>query len=249
MKPVFARRIAAFVAPAVLVAALAVPALPARAHGSESWNETWTSSDAGRAFAYILVDPVKHNIIATGTERDLKQARNYDPSRAKSYLWLRDGDKRYVIADAALVQRARTILEPQLELGELQSRLGDMQSRLGDEQSELGDEQARLGDWQASLGDKQAALADRAQDASSADGDRQREWQKKQAELSDEQNELGRRQELLGRKQAQLGRDQAKLGAEQARYGAREAEYSATARKQMKALLEDSLRAGNARKV
>jgi beta-lactamase regulating signal transducer with metallopeptidase domain len=102
----------------------------------------------------------------------------------------RDG-VRYLIQDAATLDRVRQAFAPQRELGDRQSEIGDRQSDLGDQQSELGDRMSALGD--------RMATADR----------------EKREELSDQMRELGDRMRELGERQRELGNQQWELGERQ----------------------------------
>src|SRR5215210_5985163 len=95
-------------------------------------------------------------------------------------LFTRDG-VRYVIHDAATLERVRKIIGPQIELGK--------------QQAKLGGEQAALGAKQAALGAKQAALG--AQQAATRSTERARELAAGQRELAGQQQELAEQQRPL----------------------------------------------------
>ena len=103
---------------------------------------------------------------------------------------------RYVITDAATLNRIEKVMEPQMELGKRQAALGQRQAALGAEQAKIGAEQARLG----------------AKQAMARSDERQRELADQQRELAEEQRKLGDRQRELGDRQRELGDKQREAG-------------------------------------
>lgn len=148
-----------------------------------------------------------------------------DVRRAKA---LRTGDDGllYVRQDgAAYVIRDAATLAKAKALFEPQEALGRQQAELGSRQAALGRDQAQLGAQQAALGRRQVSL--------SPDAD---------AELSRQQAELGRQQAALGKRQGDLGRQQAELGRQQAEAGR-------IAEQQIRALLDEAVRSGLAKRI
>jgi chromosome segregation ATPase len=228
-------------------AALALGLL-ARPAGAGSWTTSWTSDSEYRQFAYALVEPTEDDggySILAGLESDRDELKRQSGRIEGSFVWMRQGNKRYVIQDPALVKRAKDILEPEAEMNQNQGKIGELQGQLGETQGQLGEEQGRLGERQARLAERQAKLAElqarRNIDAATRDQiDRLKE------EIDAEQESIGRAQSRLGTQQEKMGRDQSKLGVEQQRAGQHRSEVVARVRVQMRSLLADAIKRGAA---
>lgn len=157
-----------------------------------------SAADSSQRTSYVLFDQGSSSISMSGSSEDLERARALRRGE-EALLYVREGGAVYVIRDAATLDRAEALFEPQRALGARQGELGRRQGELGRRQGALGAEQARLGRRQANARASQAG------------------------ELGRQQGELGRRQAALGSEQAELGRQQGELGREQARL-ARQAE-------------------------
>jgi hypothetical protein len=215
-----------------------------------SWNQTWTSDSEHTDFAYALVQKTESggSLNLSGTESDKEDLMRQRDRTDGSFMWLRQGSKRYLVTDAATLARAKTIMAPELEISRNQSQLGEIQSHLGRTQSQVGVEQGNLGVRQAQLGQELARIAlERARPGTS--DARQQELEREGAALAAELEELGRAQENLGSKQSRMGGDQSKLGDAQALEAERRKEVYATVRSQMKGLLEQAIASGAARRI
>ena len=166
-------------------------------------------------FAYVLVQGQSQTM--AGSSSDLREAIKVKPDAAEPYLWLRRGSKRYLITDAALVEQADALAEPQRKLGRKQAELGTRQAELGRRQGRLGREQGQLGRAEA-----RAALR-----RTDGDGETAREVSQRQHDLADEQRELGEAQAVMGREQTKMGREQVRLARE--------------VQEKMQALLDDAI--------
>lgn len=230
------------------LAALALGLL-AGTSAAGSWTTSWTSDSEYRQFAYALVEPTEDDggsSILAGLESDRDELKRQSSRIEGAFVWMRQGNKRYVIQDPALIKRAKDILEPESEIDLNQGKLGEMQGSLGEAQGQLGEEQGRLGERQARLAERQSKLAElqarRNIDAATRDQiDRLKE------EIDAEQESIGRAQSRLGTQQEKMGRDQSKLGAEQQRAGQHRSQVVARIRVQMRSLLADAIASGAAR--
>jgi hypothetical protein len=126
---------------------------------------------------------------------------------------------RYLITDAAVLDRIDKELRPQVELGNEQARLGSEQARLGGLQAELGAQQAVIGAKQA---------------AAWNDSDRQRE-------LQAQQHKLQQRQEALAEQQRPLADKQRVLADKQREAGDR-------AKKRLDTIFDEAIRNGTAKR-
>ena len=106
-----------------------------------------------------------------------------------------------------------------------QRELGRRQGELGKQQGELGRRQGELGAEQGRLG---AMMAN--------------------ARVS-ELGELGRKQDELGGRQGELGKQQGELGKRQGDLGREQARLAELAKPQFRALLDEAIRRGLARRV
>jgi bla regulator protein blaR1 len=225
--------------------------------------------------AWVLIDPrAGDSVFMSGSPRDLEAARRAGGSKNAPQLYVRRGDKAYVIADPATVAAARKLFEPQLELAHQQVELGKKQGKLGGEQGALGARQGELGARQAMLGSKLAARemtraaeemsrrgwrdgaredaagrARRAGDDARAEREgreRAEREGRERAEIERQIHELARQQRELGREQASFGEKQAALGREQARLGERQREAGERAERELRALVDKAIAAGAA---
>ena len=126
---------------------------------------------------------------------------------------------------AAYVIRDAALLRRAEAIMAPQHELGRRQGELGRQQGELGRRQGQLGAEQGRLGAQMANSTPR-----------------QMAALGRQQGELGRRQGELGRQQGELGRRQGELGKEQGR-------LAELAKPQFRALVEEAIKRGVAKRV
>ena len=112
----------------------------------------------------------------------------------KRFAYFSRSGRRYVIRDAATLNRIEAIYAPQARLGERQGVLGRKQGALGAKQAAMGMEQARIG------------MAQARGSSPELEG-KQRELSQQQKDLGEEQRKLGQIQKDLGEQQNELGRD------------------------------------------
>ncbi len=171
-----------------VVAALAGLTMPIHAPAAAA-----AAAETADRISYVLLAPGSRSVAMSGSTKDLNRARALRTG-SEGLLYARQDGMAYVIRDPATIRRARSLFEPQEELGARQAQLGARQATLGARQGRLGAEQARLGVQQAGAAPRRAVELGRQQNA-----------------IGRQQNELGRQQNLLGKKQNALGREQSRL--------------------------------------
>jgi len=199
----------------------------------KSYGYSYTTDDAdhdgpNEVDAYVYTRDDGHSRSGSGDTRDWKEAEALrEEMDARSMLWFRRGDDRYIITDARLLDQVEEIMQPQLELGKQQGELGRRQGELGRLQGELGRKQGQLGRMQSEIARRHASLVARlaAANVDGRDSDlldqeqeaiarQQQEISELQSELGEKQSKLGERQSVLGERQSELGRQQAKVSKE-----------------------------------
>lgn len=191
-----------------------------------------TDSNAANGFALFDGD----SVTMSGTDGDIAMARRLRKG-SEPLLWVRRGDKSYVIRDAATLARAKTIYAPVTAIAQEQGKLGGKQGELGGRQGGLGAQQGALGQQQAELAMERAALIGQrdAKQRQAALDARERELEQRQAALGDQQEALGKQQEILGKQQEVLGRKQQQA--------------SEKASREMSRLIDEALAKGSAQAV
>ncbi|MBE4750926.1 biotin transporter BioY [Corallococcus sp. ZKHCc1 1396] len=191
----------------------------------------------GDTFAYLS----DGRTMISGSSEDVHLARTFKV-KGKDIIFVRRGDKPFLIRDAQTLEQVRKLMEEAGKQGDAQSALGQQQAALGQKQAALGQKQAELAHPQSQLASKHAAIAlkhaeislertrlanvrdeaerdrlEAALDKREGDLDPEREaLDKQQEELSQKMEALGEQQAKLGEQQAKLGEQQAKLGEQQA---------------------------------
>lgn len=198
---------------------------------------THDSSDYG----YALLD--RDSVFVNGTDGDLSTVKHLQQG-TQPLLWVRQGDKAYVVRDAAYIQRAKDAFAPLNALSREQGLLGGQQGRLGGLQGALGARQGALGARQGRLASQKARLA-----ALTSLDSKQDALKSNEQALDASESELSKQQDELGKQQEELGRQQEALGAKQEALGKRQEEASEQAQKQLKALLDEAIAKGAAQSV
>jgi hypothetical protein len=191
-----------------------------------------------------------------GSQEDARRAESLRDTIHGDYIWFKHDSKFYVITDPQTVQRAKGILMPseieQKELSARQAELSAEQAKLSAQQAQLGEQQSRVTvnppDLTKALDELRARL-----NVSAARGLRQEDLAALQAGIAGLQARLGESQAQAGAReaelvwqQARLGEEQARLGRQQAAFGEQQAKKAEEAWQNMRTLLEESLRNGQA---
>ena len=194
-----------------------------------------------------------------GSQEDARRAESLRDTIHGDYIWFKHDSKFYVITDPETVQRAKAILMPseieQKELSARQAELSAEQAKLGAQQAQLGEQQSRITVNPPDLRNALAELRARL-DTSAARGLRQEDLAAiqagiagLQARLGESQAQAGRLQAEFGAQQARLGEQQAQLGRQQAAFGEQQANKAEEVWQNMRTLLEETLRNGQAHPV
>jgi beta-lactamase regulating signal transducer with metallopeptidase domain len=188
-------------------------------------------------------------IVMSGTPGDVHLARTFK-QKGKDLLYVRRGDKAFLIRDAKTLSQIRELMQEPGALGSAQGELGAKQGELGAKQGELGAKQGELGVKQAQLGLRHAELAQKhsalarehSRIASLTDEVEQnrleKELEKKEAQLEKEQEALEKEQEALEKEQEALGEQQEALGEQQEALGEQQEKLSHQQEKQMRQVNE-----------
>lgn len=194
-------------APSAATAAVpaAPPAPPLVSRGA------WTHTNGD--YAHVLI--AGNTTSAVGNTEDLRAAKSQQRN-GESLLWVRKGDSKYVVRDAATVRKLQAAYAPVAKLGEEQGQLGAKQGELGAQQGGLGARQGQIGAQQGELAAQLAAAVMRDVDAgSSASKAEVIAIEQRLAALGQQQDQLGREQQAIGNRQQALGRQQQALGERQ----------------------------------
>ena len=174
------------------------------------------------------------------------------------FLWFRREGKDYFVDDAGTVAHIEAMYKPMEDLGKQQEALGHQQEELGKQQEALGrlQEQASvpapdLRKEMADITDAMAKLQAKMGKNITQDelGDLQDKLGELQGRLGDLQGIVGAKQGELGAQQGRLGAQQGKLGAEQGRLGAEQGRIAEEADRQVRIIIDESLKNGKAHPV
>ena len=157
--------------------------------------------------------------------------------------WFRDGDRRYVVRDAATLARLGDAYAPLQALSEQQGELGEQQGELGRQQGELGARQGEMGGRMGAMAARVAQLA-LEQSAAAMAGKPVSQVAQQQAER--EQQALSRQMDALANEQAALGLKQGELGKRQGELGKRQEAALEQLRVQGEKLAREAVASGRA---
>lgn len=242
-----------------------VPPVPPVLAMADQDDDDDDDDDDNDVEGFVLVSG--DNVMMAGSTADLRRARGLSTG-GKDLLFVRRGDKNYVIRDAKTLQQMHATFEPQTKLGAQQSDLGKKQADLGVKQAEFGQKQAEIGQKQAALGLKQAQLGLKQAElslqvarASAQSDEAERERQEKELEKSEKELEksqealekemevLEHQQETLSKEQEALGRQQESLGKAQEKLGEQQEALAREGMKKLKALIDEAVSKGLAEPV
>lgn len=174
------------------------------------------------------------------------------------FLWFTHEGKSYVVDDPAIVARIEAMYKPMEELGRQQEALGKQQEELGRKQEELGKQQeqagARIPDLSKELASLEATLARlKAEQGQELSQDKLAEMQEKfaemQSQLGELQGEAGAKQGDFGARMGELGEQQGKLGEQQGRLGEEQGRLGREADRQVRGIIDESIRNRTAKPV
>lgn len=264
--PALAAQIAA---PASPSAAPARPETPPPPPENHSFSVTQSHDDNSYSFStsdngdsYALVNGTNNNITFSGsgsmdhTHAELDKARQ--AAKDGKFFWFRHDGKSYVVTDPTILAELKALYAPMEDLGRQQEELGKQQEALGRQQEELGhrQEQASVStpDLTREVNELQEAMKKlQAMQGKDTTQEQLSEIQEKlgdlQGRLGELQGKIGEKQGSFGEAQGRLGEAQGKLGEQQGRLGEQQAELAKKADKQVKSVIEETLRNGKAQPV
>ncbi|HKV78284.1 MAG TPA: M56 family metallopeptidase [Candidatus Sulfotelmatobacter sp.] len=223
-------------------------------------HSSGTGSGKGFSYAYgfddeerfVIVSGKSDSFTMSGSTQDARHVENLKKQIPGDFIWFQRDEKSYIIRDQATIDRARGFWAGQEELGKKQEELGKQQEALGKQQEELGSkmEQVRVNvpDLTAALDKLKAKLQKLGSSATMEQiGDLQSEIGELQSKIGDIQSHAGEEQSKLGELQGELGEKQGKLGEQQGKLGEQQAEIAEKATRQMKELLDESIKNGTAK--
>ncbi len=241
-------------------AAPAFPAVPAIASSGQSQSY---GDGHGRGYSYtygfddeqrfVIVSGKSDSFTMSGTSGDARHVQRLKKQIPGDFIWFQRDEKSYIIRDQATIDRARKLWSPQEELGKKQEELGKQQEALGTQQEELGAkmEQVRVNipDMTAQMDALKAKLQKLGPTATIEQlGDLQSEIGELQGKIGEIQSHAGEAQGKFGAEQGALGEKQGELGELQGELGRQQAELAERATKQMKALLDEAIKNGTAKR-
>jgi hypothetical protein len=187
-------------------------------------------TDGDFQYAYVDPGPDGNDVLSgnySGQVDDLARDAH------QPVLWFERDGQEYVVKGPTYTSRARTALQPVMDLGREQGKLGAKQGELGEQQGKIGERMGELGER---LGALSARQAEARMDGRSLDLSREiQSIRHDMLDLKDEQEPLARQQRELGAQQRELGRQQ------------REASHKADA--EMRRILDDAIHAGAANRL
>ena len=212
-----------------------------------SYRYSYSDGDTPSSyFAYVLVHGDQESMTGSGNTLDWREAHRLKAQTHGDFLWVRVGDRKYLIEDSDLLRQIEVAYAPQTELGERQSRLGEAQSQIGEQQSKLGEAQSRVGEAQSEVGQRQREMAQRMA-RRQARGEDASDLARMASELSDQMETLSRQQERLSARMEPLSRQQEQLGSQMEELGRQMERISRTADHQVRGLIDRAIHDGDAR--
>jgi beta-lactamase regulating signal transducer with metallopeptidase domain len=220
-------------------------------------NFSHAYSHNGDVFAYSSGG--KDPMIFSGNWEDMKAYDSIRGTLHGPYIFYKHDGKAYVIQDPAILARAKALYAPIDELGRRQEELGKQQEALAKQQEALGRQQEAVKVQTPDLSEQLASLEEALQKLKALQAEKtvdedtlsnlQERMSDIQARLGELQGEAGERQGKLGEEQGKLGEMQGKLGEEQGRLGEQQGKLAEETQRQLKPLIEQSIRDGRAKPV
>ncbi|GAA0691508.1 peptidase M56 [Dyella marensis] len=206
--------------------------------------------DNGAPRGFAIVEP--DFLTVQGSENDLANARALQNGNAP-VLWIRRGDKAYVVRDRALLQQAKDAYAPMRDLARQQGEFAGRQGELAGRQDGLAAEVEALSVRRSELDSERVALtrqreqlrmqgkADSAEAAGIAAS-----FEGRLSGIEAQRADLQRRQADIDRRQADFSRNQAELSRQQAELSKREREVSRQVYSQLDRLMDQAVADGQA---
>ena len=196
---------------------------------------------------------VSGNSESYGTDHPSEFVEFLQEKNSGDFIWFRRDGKSYLIRDAATIKRAKDFFAQVQELDKKHEELGKQQEALGEKQEALGKQQeevhVQIPDMTEDLHKLEAELKALGASGTQEDlGRIQERIGELQSKLGELQSVAGEEQGKLGEKQGALGEEQGKLGELQGELGRQQEEVFKNASHQMKALIDDAIAHGLAKR-
>lgn len=211
-------------------------------HGS-----LFTNEDVPR-ISYVLVKEGEESTSGSGEIDDYKYARKLRDRYHGDFLYIRQGQRRYVVRDHDAIDDVRNLMDPMERIGRQQAEAGAHQAEIGARQAAIGAEQAKLGAKQGKLGARQAVLSAEIAEAA-AEGRSARRYREELASVAEEMRELGREQGKLGQRMAVISREMEPYSREQGRLGKEQGRASRILQDYMEDSIPEWIRSGRAESI
>ncbi len=223
---------------------------------SSSQGFSFASAHNGDAFALVTGNGESNITFSGSFDNEFQHIRATTPG---DFMYYRHNGKSYVIQDPSIIARAKSLYAPMQELGRQQGALGKQQEALGKQQEALGKRQEQVSISTPDLKKELASLTEatdklkQLQSQPTLDrealADLQEEIGEIQGRLGELQGAAGEQQGAIGEQQGKLGEEQGKLGEEQGRLGEEQGKIAEDAQRQLKPLIEQAIRDGQAKPV
>jgi beta-lactamase regulating signal transducer with metallopeptidase domain len=207
--------------------------------------------DWGPRFAIVTKD--SDALTMSGDRDDAEHARSLQKKYSGDFIWFQHDEKSYVIDDAATVNRAKELWQPQVELEKQQKDLARQQEDLAKQEEDAAN---KIQEMKIKVPDLSADMQklEEAMKKLSANGGTINELSDLQSEIGELQSRIGelesgagREQGAFGREQGEWGRKMGELGRQQGELGRKQAEESREAARHMQQLLDDAVAKGLAK--
>ena len=194
-------------------------------------------------------------VIRSGQSKIAIDSGNRLPSQAGDYIYFQHNGKPYLIQDPKILSRAQSLLAPMQDLGRQEKDLGKQRALLGSQQRELIAQQRMIKidtpDFRREVAElenvaKQMKLAELSQIDEKALAQLQSHLAEIQSRVDSIQTDLARQEGSFGEKEGNLGELEGKLGEQLARLAEQRQKMLESVRRELKPLIEQAIRDGNA---
>lgn len=203
---------------------------------------------AGEPFRYVLMRTASESSAGAARAEDFRAAAALGRDTGAPLLYARLDGRRWVIRDPARLADAMRLTESLDALGRRQSALGARHGEIGRAQAQVGERQSHVGALQAGAGRRLADLA-RVMAERRRQGLPTAEQEQDRGGLRAELRRLAAIQDRLRASQRDLDERQRPLAEAQERLGEAQAEHSSRLHEDMRALVREAIRSGQATTV
>lgn len=212
--------------------------------------EQQSSPDYGKEISsYVMFSGNSVTLRASSDEK-----RQADILRNKvqgDFIWFMRANKAYYVDNPAIVERAKSLFRPQMDVTEQKAKVTEQKTRVTDEKSKVSQEKSditgKAGNEISALREQIDALRmqisqSKRQDSQADVNALQSKINGLQARINEVQKNLNEQQGRLGEQQARLNEKQEELGLEQGSLGEQQARLAEKAFQSLSAVLEDAWR-------